>query len=184
MTVRGNRLRRVGPWAAVVLAGLLAGCAGEDMADLKAYVQKVESRKGGRIKPLPEFKTYENYAYVPGGRRDPFEPVREVAAPAQTGQASGSGIQPDFDRRKETLEAFPLDALEFVGHLQRQDDEWALITAPDGLVHRVQVGNYLGQNHGRIEAITESKVRLTEIVPDGTGGWIEREAALALNDNE
>lgn len=182
MTVAGNRPRRAGAWAWVLLAGVLAGCTGEDMSDLKTYVNKVESRKGGRIKPLPEFKTYENYAYVPAERRDPFEPVRDVTAPEQAGQAGGSGIQPDFDRRRETLESFPLDALEFVGHLQRKDDEWALIAAPDGLVHRVQAGNYLGQNHGKIEVVTESKILLTEIVPDGTGGWIEREAALALNE--
>ena len=180
--VRSNRLPRLAPLLVALLAGGLAGCSNDDMSDLKAYVKKVESRKGGRIKPLPEFKTYENYAYVAGERRDPFKPVREVTAPEQGQQTAGSGIQPDFDRRRETLEAFPLDALKFVGHLQRKGDEWALISAPDGLVHRVQVGNYLGQNHGKIEAITETKVKLTEIVPDGTGGWIEREAALALNE--
>lgn len=181
MMGRIDRWCRGGRLAAILLAGTLAGCAGEDMSDLRSYVKKVEARKGGRIEPLPEFKTYENYAYATAGRRDPFQPIAEPSPMEEQGQAEGPGITPDLNRRKETLEGFPLDALDFVGHMQRDGEEWALITDPEGLVHRVQVGNYLGQNHGEIHTITETKVMLTEIVPDGSGGWVEREAALALS---
>ena len=166
---------------AVGAAFLLAGCGQEETGDLKAFVAKVESRKGGRIEPLPEFKSYETYSYQGEGRSDPFQPVEREQVAAQE-EPGGSEIRPDLGRRKEPLEAFPLDSLGFVGHMQKNDEAWAVVTAPDGVVHRVQQGDHLGQNHGRIHTITESKVLLTEIVPDGTGGWVEREAALALED--
>ena len=85
-----------------------------------------------------------------------------------------------MNRRREALEAFPLDALKMVGTLAQKDGVWAIIKAPDGLVYRVTRNNYLGQNYGRITKISEDKVELVEIVPDGLGGWQERRASLVL----
>ncbi len=93
---------------------------------------------------------------------------------------TGSGIQPDVNRRREALEGFPLDALQMVGALEQRGQMWAVIKAPDGLVYRVARNNYVGQNHGRITGVSEEKVELVEIVPDGLGGWQERPARLAL----
>jgi len=163
---------------------LLSACGVQsDYRDLDEYVQRVKAGRPGRIDPVPEFKSYETYTYeVSKELRDPFQPAQEEAD-MRTVQSSTNGIAPDTRRNREALEKFPLDALHFAGHLQQGDQHWAIITSPDGLVHRVQAGNYLGQNHGQIREITETQVTITEIVPDGLGGWIERQAALTLNED-
>jgi type IV pilus assembly protein PilP len=97
-------------------------------------------------------------------------------------QASGNGIKPDFDRPTEPLEEYPLDSIRMVGTLEQQDNTWALILDTDDTIHRVQTGNYMGQNHGKITRITEFEVELTEIIPDGLGGWVERPAAVAISE--
>ncbi len=160
----------------------LTGCAGSaGHADLEQFVTQVKARKGGRIAPVPEFKMYEGFQYSAFERRDPF-----TRAETNTEQAlaSDNGISPDQDRHKEPLEEFPLDTLKFAGHLEKQAEHWAIITAPDGLVHRVQVGNHLGHNYGRITNVTETRIELVEIVPDGIGGWVERQAALATDPEQ
>lgn len=91
-------------------------------------------------------------------------------------------MRPDSNRPREALEAFPLDTLRMVGTLDQGGQSWGLVRANDGTIHRVQPGNYLGQNHGRIANITEYEIELVEIVPDGLGGWIERQASLALSE--
>ncbi|MCK5640217.1 MAG: pilus assembly protein PilP, partial [Gammaproteobacteria bacterium] len=80
------------------------------------------------------------------------------------------------------LEEFPLDTLIFSGHLELGGQAWAVITAPDGFLHRLKVGNHIGTNHGLITNITETIIRLTEVVPDGLGGWFEREAAISVKE--
>ena len=70
----------------------------------------------------------------------------------------------------------------FVGQLEKDNEQWAIVTSPDSLVHRVKVGNYIGQNFGKITAVTESQLEITELIQDGMGGWIERDAALSLGD--
>lgn len=167
--------------AAVVLATvtLLAGCSSNEHKDLEAYVAQVKARKAGRIKPLPEFKSYETFVYKPADRRDPFEPFKEEATVTQA-HDNGAGPRPDLHRHKEALESFPLDGLKFVGTMERKGHEWAIVSAPDKLVYRVKVGNHIGQNYGEIKKITEDKISIREIVPNGLGGWVERDAALAL----
>ncbi len=97
-------------------------------------------------------------------------------------EIKGSGIRPDVNRPREALEEYPLDSLRMVGTLEQGGQMWALVRAEDGTIHRVQPGNYVGQNYGRITRITESKIELVEIVPDGLGGWMERPATLALSE--
>jgi len=157
---------------------LLAGCSGSGYGDLENFTREVKARPPGRVEPVPEFRTYESVAYAVQEMRSPFDPVVSDASQAEAG--TGDGIRPDQHRRRESLEAFPLDTLKFVGHLEQDGEAWAIVTAPDKLVYRVQEGNYLGQNHGRIDAVTETRVNLTEIVSDGRGSWIERNASLAL----
>lgn len=165
---------RIGLVAALVV-GVMA-CSSSDHADLDKYVAEVKARKAGRITPLPEFKSYESYLYMPEQLRDPFVPGVEEA---QISMAAG-GPQPDLARSREPLESFPLDALKFVGHLEQQGEMWAIVTAPDGYVYRVQEGNYIGQNYGRIVRISESQISILEMVPNTLGGWFERDATLAV----
>ena len=166
------------PVTAAVSVLLLVGCAGE-MQDLHAYVDEVKSRKQGEIEPLPEIQQVETFVYVAGDRRDPFAPDVEET---QTAIASSGGLMPDLNRRKEELESYSLDSLRMVGTLELSGTKWALIRAADNAIHRVKPGNYMGQNYGQILRITETMVELAELIPDGQGGYQERQASLALTE--
>jgi type IV pilus assembly protein PilP len=169
--------------AVLTLSALgLAACGGSNTEDLEQYVQEVTSQQPSRIEPLPEFKPFETFLYQAGDSRSPFVPMDSVRADAQQVQAGGSGIRPDLQRPREPLEESPLDALRMVGTLEQFGESWALVRMSDGTIHRVQPGNYLGHNHGKITRITETRVELTEIIPDGLGGWQERQASLALSE--
>ncbi len=156
---------------------MLSACSG-DMDDLDKYINEIKARPGGRIEPLPEITPYEVFTYVADaqGLRSPFVP--------DTPQASGSsgGARPDRDRSREYLESFPLDSLGMVGTLDIGGTLFGLVRTSDGLIHRVVPGNYLGQNDGRITEISESQIALVEIISDGIGGYIERDAAVGLAD--
>lgn len=163
--------------AALAMVIALAGCAG-DMDDLDSYINGIKAKPGGRIEPLPEITPYEVFAYVADaeGIRSPFAPDLP-----QANQSAGSGARPDAERSREFLEGFPLDSLRMVGTLRQGDTSFALVQDAEGLIHRVVPGNYLGQNDGRIVEITESKIGLIEIISDGIGGYLEREAAVGLD---
>ncbi|GMR07324.1 MAG: pilus assembly protein PilP [Gammaproteobacteria bacterium] len=167
-----------------MLSVLLAGCGTGDMSDLTAYVDEVKSRKSGAIDPLPEIKPYETYTYQSSESRDPFEQTFIIEEHPGNEPAEGNGIRPNLDRRKEALEQFPLDSLRMVGILTQKDLTWAIIEAQDGSIHRLQEGNYLGQSHGRLISISEEKIEITEIVPNGRGGWEERPASIAMSEEE
>jgi len=168
---------RKGLLLAIAAAGLVA-CGG-DMDDLDSYINEVKARPGGRIQPLPEITPYEVFTYVADaqGLRSPFVPDTPQAA----GPAAG-GTSPDPDRPAEFLESFPLDTLRMVGTLDINETVYGLVQTSDGLIHRVVPGNYMGQNDGRITDITESEIVLVEIISDGIGGYIERDAAIGLSD--
>lgn len=176
-----------GGWGSIRKVSLVAlslgvsGCINTSMRDLERYVEEVKARKPGPIEPIPEVKQVETFFYIPAGRRDPFEKKEPEKEKAPEEEASDSGVHPIEFRRKEELEAFPLDSIRMVGTLRQQDTMWGLVTTRDGVIHRVKVGNYMGQNHGQIMRISEDKVELTEIVPDGKGGYRERRASLALS---
>jgi len=181
MSTMSPTRKRVAPGAALGAAVtlLLSACAASNMQDLEGYVEEVKARKSGRIEPLPEIKVPELFAYQMKGRPDPFRPFVEDM-PDDVPRGTGGGVQPPENHVKEELEQFPLDTLRMVGTLEREAARWALVTAPDGAVHRVQPGNYVGKNFGKITLVAEDKVDLVEIVPDGIGGWQERQAQLEL----
>lgn len=168
-----------GTLLSVLMLGL-AACSSDNMSDLRAYVQTEKAKPGGRVEPIPEVKPFESFIYQEASRRSPFEPWAVNSPNAAKRATPGTGPAPDANRRKEALEAFPLDTLRMVGTLAQKSGLWAIIKAPDGLVYRVTRNNYLGQNHGRITQISEDKIDVVEIVPDGLGGWQERQASLAL----
>ncbi|MEE8464060.1 MAG: pilus assembly protein PilP [Gammaproteobacteria bacterium] len=164
----------------VVIAafGLLAGCTG-GTADLDAFVKKTLAKPGGRIKPLPQIKPYDTFLYEADDERSPFTPDTPVVL---VRNASGSAIGPDPDRSREFLEQFPLDSMNMVGTLELSGTMYGLLQTSNGLVHRVVVGDYIGQNDGQIKIINDVEIELLEIISDGLGGYIERPAAVALSD--
>ncbi len=164
----------------LLFAGFALSACGGDMDDLDQYVNDVKARPGGRIEPLPEITPYEVFTYVADaeGRRSPFVPDSPQAV---AGMAAG-GTRPDPERSREFLEQFPLDTLRMVGTMQLGETHFGLVQTSDGLIHRVVPGNYMGQNDGRIVTVNESEIELVEIISDGIGGYLEREAAVGLAD--
>jgi len=162
----------------LVLVALGLTACGGDMDELDTYINEVKARPGDGIADLPEVTPYEAFTYVADvqGLRSPFVP--------DTPQASGGGggTRPDPDRSREYLESFPLDTLGMVGTLYIGETMYGLVQTADGLIHRVVPGNYMGQNDGRITDISESEIALVEIISDGIGGYVERDAAVGLSD--
>lgn len=160
-------------------AGITA-CSSDDVSDLSKYIQEVKARPKGAIEPLPETKIVESFIFKPEGLRDPFKPTEKITEEAGPDVAGVSGIKPDTERRKEELEAYSLDTLRMVGTLTDQQGHWGLVRTKDGTIHSVRVGNYMGQNYGKIIRILDDKIELMEIVPDKPGTWREQQATLAL----
>jgi type IV pilus assembly protein PilP len=156
----------------VIGFALLSGCTSGD-ADLREWVAHEKAQKGAPIPPLPVLKTFETFEYADQTMRDPFSPSLEELPTA------ASGPQPD-KHPKEPLEAYALDALRMVGSIGQGASIEALIKDTEGTVHRVHRGNYLGQNNGKVVAISEAQIDLVELIPNGTGGWMERHATIAL----
>ena len=157
----------------------LVACGGRDFSDLDSFMTEKRARPGGIIAPIPTFKAYEAFAYSATAKRSPFDRPIEVREIAQL-QAI-SAIKPDEARAKEFLEQYTFDSLSMVGTLERGVANWTLVKDPDGGVHRVKVGNFLGRHHGKIVEMTDTYVAVVEIVSDGTqDGWVERPRTIKL----
>lgn len=174
-------MRRIALLNLMMFSGLLlVGCGG-GKEDLEQWVDRMLARPPGEVEPLPEIVTPEPVVYDAYNLRDPFmRPRPDEGSTA----GSGGGPRPDPERRREFLEQFPLDALEMVGTISIGDQTYGLISDPEGTIHRVTEGNYLGQNHGRILRVTPVAIEVMELVPDGSEGWMEREARIALPDDD
>jgi len=168
---------------ALAAASVLSACGG-DMSDLQQYIAEVKARPATPIEPIPPVKTYTPYEYDGTAGRDPFRSSssegREVAQSGDSGAPGSVGPRPDFDRAKQYLERFELDTLTMVGTFGKEGDFWGLVRDPDGVVHRVNVEDYVGKNHGQIVSINDGEIDLSELINDGSGGWLQREASLAL----
>jgi len=148
------------------------------MIALQEQVSTIVNRPPGTIEPPPAFVTYEAFDYSAAGLRSPLDlPVNANAARA--GQQN-SEVRPDPNRTPEILESFAIGSLVMVGTMEMRGQRWALIRDETGNVTRVGVGNYMGRNHGRIVGIAERQIDVTEIVPTGDGGWIERPQTLTM----
>lgn len=161
----------------VLAVVLLSGCGGEEFEDLRDFVKNAGADMRGKIEPPPEVKPYEPFAYDNAKNLpDPFKPRKPDL------QAGGRGgvNQPDMDRPKEALEEFPLESLKMVGYLSQNKVGYAVIRAPDGKLHRVKAGNYLGMNFGLIQKVNDAEVIITENVQDSAGDWTDRESSLQL----
>ncbi len=157
----------------------LGGCS-QDTSDLQTFIAQTKSSHVGSVKPIPQFKPYESFSYSAAELRDPFVATIDLEDDDTT---KTSLLNPDSTRPRQPLEVFPLDTLSMVGTLEQNSQQWGLIKDPKNIVHRVQVGHYMGQSEGRIIEISESAIHLVEIVPDGIGGYIERDASIAIGGN-
>ncbi|HWW19577.1 MAG TPA: pilus assembly protein PilP [Steroidobacteraceae bacterium] len=179
MSARYNRshsrpVRGLGTLLGLALVvGALSGCSARD-SDLQRFIDTTKHEPGGRVEPLPEVKPYEAYGYADQELRSPF-------VPGGSGGANAN-LRPDSHRNREYLEQFSLDTLKMVGTLNLGGGHYGLVQTKDGRVHRVVIGEHMGTNDGKITDISASKIALVEIIPDGLGGYIERPAALALNE--
>lgn len=163
-----------------LIAALLTGCGSDDFADLDAFMEEKRSRPGGIIPPIPTFQAYDPFAYSAMALRSPFDRPVEVRDVTQL--KAISAVKPDESRPKEFLEQFTFDSLAMVGTLERGGTQWALVRDPQGGVHRVTLGNYLGRNHGKVVELAETYVSVVEIVSDGTeDGWVERPRTIELS---
>ena len=167
-------------WLALAAMTGLAGCAEDDMADLKTYVAEVKARRKGVIEPLPEVRVVEPFTFRGNLLRDPFEPDEVLQEPEEV--RVDTGIRPDTLRPREELEQFELDTLRMVGTVRLDGEVWALLNAKDGTIHRVKVGNYIGRNYGKIVNILDNQIELVEIFADSGGAWRERKAAVRMTD--
>ena len=145
-----------------------------DAPNLEKWIADVRARPAPPLEPLPVMQQFETFEYTAQGMRDPF-------SGAWNSNDSG-GLRPDPNRRKETLEQYPLDSLDMVGTIGGGSNLIALVMAPDKVTYRVRPGAYLGQSDGRITSVQEDRIELVELVPDGAGGWLERPASIALED--
>ena len=161
----------------LVSGTVLTGCS-QNVDDLYAYIDQAKSAHVGSVKPIPQFKPYESFTYSAAELRDPFEASIDL----EEEEDKDDLLSPDKTRPRQPLEAFSLDSLRMVGVLEQGDNLWGLIEDPKQVVHRVSIGNYMGQNEGAITGITEGEIFLVEIIPDGVGGYLERDASIAIGN--
>ena len=164
---------------AMMLAfGLLVGCGGEQHEDLRVFMESAKTQPVGEIEPLPTFRPYQTFRYSAIALRSPFDkPLSAIAKEDSSGKLA---VEPDENRKKEYLEGFNFSSFSLVGVLDQGGTTWSLVDDGDGGVHRITIGNYLGKNHGKITGVSDTRMEVLEIVPDGKGDWVERPRTLAL----
>lgn len=162
----------------------LHGCSSKDeYAELRDFMADVAAEPMGQIAPLPEFEPYQAFTYGTANRRSPFE--APVVIPTRTAsQIRNKGVKPPTDHSKQYLERFNIAALSMVGTLSQKGTDFALILDSDGGVHRVEIGDFLGTNWGKIETILEGRIEIVEIVGDGAGGWLRRPRSIELRGEQ
>lgn len=167
-------------YAVVLSVVLLAACGGEEHQDIKNWMADAAKDMHGRVQPIPEIKPFPIISYDSGDLPEPFNPSKVVPEK----RSGGGGIQPDFDRPREPLEAYPLESLKMVGVMRKDKVLHALIQV-DNTVYQVRAGNHMGQSFGVITSITDAQVNIKELVQDPTGqtaDWVERMATLQLQE--
>lgn len=169
---------------AAVCVSMLGACSSSSQDELQEWMVIERNSIQPSVTPIPEPSKFEPQSYTGESLEEPFSSAK-LASILRSGQSvpisNSSLIEPELNRRKQPLEAFPLDVMSMVGSLSQQDQLVALVKV-DNLLYQVRPGNYLGQNYGRVEQITETEVILREIVQDASGEWTQRPAALQLQE--
>jgi len=170
--------------AALVLTLLVSACSDTGGDDLQRWMAEQRSQTRPKVVPISEPKVFKPEGYKQGDLVEPFSKEKlALALKRDSGQASANGalVAPELTRRKQALEAYPLDAMALVGSMVRAGQPVALVRV-NNLLYQVRPGDYLGQNYGRVTKINETEVALREIVQDAVGEWIERTASLQLQE--
>jgi type IV pilus assembly protein PilP len=171
----------------LLLCGIvLSSCVDSEEDDLQAWMKTQRNEAKARVTPLAEPKKFKPQAYTEESLTDPFNILKLTQAlKNDTPQKSNNSelVAPELNRRKEPLEAFPIDAMKMVGSVSKKGQPLALVKI-DNLLYQVRVGNYLGPNYGRVTAVSENQVAIREIVQDAAGEWIERPVSLLLQESE
>ena len=158
---------------------LLAACQDTSMRDLKSFTENAHKDTKPEIEPLPAIRPYEGFAYSASELADPFS-AQNLKPESRTTDTDG-GPGPDTNRRREPLEQFSLSGLQMVGTMTRDENRWVVISAPDGTVHRITIGNYLGQDFGQVTRIEDAEIEITEMVQDyASNGWVSRTVSLRM----
>lgn len=178
--IKGSTFIRLQLMAIFLL--LLSACSGGEMSDLKSFVATAYQDKKPEIESLPEIQPFKPFEYSVSEDQDPFSVDNIVTNRSDT--AALAGDSPDTNRRREPLEEYPLDALRFVGTMTKDDIPWVIVQTSEGTAHRATIGNYMGQNDGKIMQIMtgEQKVVLAELVLDPAGRWVTRETELTIDE--
>jgi type IV pilus assembly protein PilP len=155
---------------------VLAGCGGSEDAELRAWMDQQGVASRGKIQPIPPVRPYQPFTYNASDLSDPFKPKKVENAKGARG--------PDTTRRKEALEAFPLESLKMVGTLQRGKSLVGLVRTTDNRVFQVRQGNYMGQNFGVITSISDGEMVVKELIQDGAGDWSEVPSKIMLQERE
>lgn len=166
--------------AALVAAALLAGC-GADTDELREWMAREQREARPNVEPLQAPKPFTPDAYTSAQAVEPFSLQKLTVALRQEARQPNSMLSAEMNRRKEPLEAYPLDSMSMVGSVNKQGQPFALLRV-DNLLYQVKVGDYLGQNYGRITRIGETEITLREVVQDAAGEWIERVGTLQLQE--
>jgi type IV pilus assembly protein PilP len=169
---------------ATLCVGVLAGCFGGEQEDLQRWMTEQRNITKPTVVPIPEPKKFSPAPYEQEASVEPFSNQKLTQAlKRESSQATANValVAPELNRRKEPLEAFPLDSMALVGSLLPAGKQVALVKI-DNLLYQVKVGNYLGQNYGKVTKVSETEVFLREIVQDAAGEWIERQANLQLQE--
>jgi len=160
----------------LLILPVLAGCAQDEFADLRAFMAQTGASGQQALEPLPPVKTQEVFNYEPAELPDPFKPRTLKAG------KDGGAFQPDLTRPKEPLEQYALDGLRMVGTINQGGQIYALVRTPENTLYRIRKGEHLGQNFGLVIAIREASIEIRETVQDGAGDWTETKATLALQE--
>jgi len=158
----------------------LSAC-GADHEELQTWMDQERQQVRPSVQPLSPPQKFLPQAYAGMDGVEPFSAQKLAGALKQEARQPNSAVAAELNRRKEPLEAFPLDSMSMVGSVQKKGQPFALLKV-DGLLYQVKAGDYIGQNYGKILKITETEVSLREIVQDAAGEWIERPTTLQLQE--
>ena len=170
------------PIAILLLVSIaLTGCGTSGHGDLNRYIKKTITKPAGEIEPLPTFRPYKPYKYSSLALRSPFDRPKTIEQKDTSGLPA---LEPDLTRPKEFLEGINFARISMVGMMQKDNFVWGLVKAGRSGIHRVQLGNYLGKNHGKIVGLSTNRLDIVEIIPDGRNGWVERPRSLRLKEKK
>lgn len=170
-----KRLSNLQYWLLSILVMSLSACS-ENSDNLEAFIRDAGKNMQAKIKPLPEMKSYFSFEFnADGALTDPFKTHATFN--------QNSTFSPNLDRPKQPLEAYPLESLQYVGMIEQDKRSYALLRTPDNNVQKISIGQYMGQNFGKVTEIKENEVTLQEVVQDAsTGNWVAQTATIALQE--